>query len=105
MKRSKIIYILVISLFAVLVSSQAYAGTYVCDVTEAGAVGPAAEVQIRLTSTGSFTNQWFKARTGREKEMLAVALTALASGLKVRVWLNSTAVNAELQSMHIQSSP
>lgn len=58
---------------------------YTCTVTKAGAGGKK-QVFITLTDAGgSFTDKTFAAIKGREKEMLAVALTALTSSVTVYV--------------------
>ena len=72
-------------------SSYALAGSYLCEVKEAGTYGKS-EVRFKLTDTEqAFVNKDFKARSERPQEMLAVGLAALVSGLKVRVYTNPSA--------------
>jgi hypothetical protein len=80
------------ALAAVLVGFPAgiQAGTYLCDVEKAGPVG-ATIVNVVLSDTATmpaFTNRTFKAREGREKEILAVALAAIQSGMRVEMVAN-----------------
>lgn len=63
-----------------------------CQVNEAGPTGTGTVVKIYLTDVAEAPvfegNTAFKAQTGREKEMLAVALVALSNELKVRAQLD-----------------
>ncbi len=65
---------------------------YTCRVDEAGPTGAQTVVKIHLTDVAevpAFEEKTaFNAQTGREKEMLAVALVALSNELKVRAQLN-----------------
>lgn len=97
------------SLIAVLLimalASVALAGTYVCIVTATGPGGATATF-VRLTDTAAtpaFTNRWFKFRSDRAKEMLAVALTAMANNKKVRATLVSTDAYATVNEFMIVS--
>lgn len=88
MKTKRFLLMLTIA-FGLLVAtaSLAMAATYDCIVT---AVGPAytTPVYVRLTDTAAtpaFTDRWFKFNDDRKKEMLAVALTAMANNKKVRM--------------------
>ena len=67
---------------------------YHCTVGSAGTSGAGSDVVIFLTDkNSSFTSQSFVARTGREKEQLAIALTAMASSLQVKVYCDPTQTN------------
>lgn len=65
---------------------------YTCRVDEAGPTGTQTVVKIYLTDVAdvpAFEEKTaFNAQTGREREMLAVALAALSNDLKVRALLN-----------------
>ncbi len=65
---------------------------YTCRVDEAGPTGTKTVVKICLTDVAeapAFEEKTaFTAQTGREKEMLAVALVALSNELKVRAQLD-----------------
>ena len=96
MKGKKIVLVGMSVLMAVLFfQSSAFAagsGFYVCNVISVGIVRET-EVLIDLThnedgKTSEFTNLRFTAKAGREKEMLATALTALSIGTRVKVWTN-----------------
>ena len=70
---------------------SAWAGEYICTVEEVGQGSP--RVYIRLTDTAAtpaFTDRWFVLPTDRANEMLAVALTAISSGMNVHVWCSGT---------------
>lgn len=86
------------------VNAIAAAGWFTCTVVDAGIVRTD-EVLITLTDDGaSFTDLRFTAKTGREKEMLATALTAISSDLKVKVWANpalGTIADRILESMYL----
>ena len=54
---------------------------YVCSIEQAGPAGTATTIYIRLSDTADppeFLDTWFRALVGREKEYLAVALTAMS---------------------------
>jgi hypothetical protein len=77
---------------------------YICKVHQAGPAGANSTVRIRLSDTASnpeFTNRWFRALTGREKEMLAVALAAISSGYEVEANVNLT--NSLITAIHLRS--
>ena len=64
--------------------ASAAAQWFTCTVEMAGPSG--GKILIRLTdSSSAFTNKWFTAPAESGKEMLAVALTAMNSGMRVRV--------------------
>ena len=72
--------------------AQAAAGWFTCYATQ---VGPQNSlVYIRLTdnaATPAFTNSWYVFQNTNANVFAATALTALASGLKVQVYLTDTA--------------
>ncbi len=83
------------------VSAYAAAATYTCTVNSAGpqAAGTANyKMAIKLTSTPG--TKTFVAPTGKEKEFLAVALTAIANGKKVSVVIDWAATNV-LATMYL----
>jgi hypothetical protein len=81
---------LILSLMLLLIAQSGHPATtalewYTCTVTKAG---PGGKKQVFITLTdanGLFTDQTFAAVKGREKEMLAVALTAVANNGAVSV--------------------
>ena len=94
MKVMKVVLVAVFVMCAVsFLESRAFAGgpgVYICNVLSAGIVRES-EILIDLThnedgKASEFTNLRFTAQVGREKEMLAVALTALSTNTRVRVW-------------------
>ena len=88
MKRKSFTLLLFLTL--IFVATSVHASTIVlewftCTVTKAGPGGKK-QVFITLTDAGGlFTDQTFAAAKGREKEMLAVALTALTNNITVSV--------------------
>lgn len=61
---------------------------YTCTVLKVGPAGAGTTTYIQLTDTGSppaFVEKYFRFVGERAKEMLAVALTAVSSGLKVLI--------------------
>ncbi|MBN2467585.1 MAG: hypothetical protein JXD19_05485 [Deltaproteobacteria bacterium] len=69
--------------FFVTDSSAAPAG-YNCTVD---ATGPySGTIYIQLTSASNFTGKWFTAPAGMQKEILAIALTAMSNGFTVFVY-------------------
>jgi hypothetical protein len=73
-------------------SASALAGQYICEVKRAGPYGTS-EVRFVLTHKGTgaeFADKTFKANVGREKEMLAVALSAMSGGLNIIAYTNPT---------------
>ena len=61
--------------------SNAAQGWYTCTVNMAGPGW--GTIYVQLTSSPTFTQKWFQAPTNGGKEVLAVALTAMSSGMKV----------------------
>jgi hypothetical protein len=110
MKRKKIaltalITFSVLTLFAF--NSYAASGWYICTVNEAGPAGTKF-TNIRLTDTAdtpAFTNLLFRAELTRAKEQLAVALTAMASNLKVKVYTDPALSVSERILMMMYISP
>jgi len=75
---------------ALLVPARANAAMdwYVCSVEQAGPAGTGDAVHIMLSDTAdppAFSDLWFQAPDGRQKEHLAVALTAMSLDMKVNV--------------------
>ena len=65
---------------------SAWAGEYTCTVNEAGTDAYSGIVYITLTDDGlAFEGRVFRVRPGYENEHLAIALSAIASNLKVKV--------------------
>ena len=78
-------------------ASNVLAGIYTCEVKMAGPIGNT-KVQIVLSDTADpkvFENKTFVALDTREKEMLAVALAAIQSGMHVQVSTNPSAGTAK----------
>jgi len=73
-----------------------YDATVTASAPGYGGAGPSGATDTIFVLTHSattklFTNKQFKAWTGRQKEMLAVALTAMANGKKLRVYVDLAA--------------
>ncbi len=60
------------------------ASWYTCNVLEVGVAG-SDKVYILLEDLDTFGRKWFSARPGREKEMLAMALTAISNNMRVHI--------------------
>jgi len=86
-----ILFVIALTIILPIQPTQA-AEWYTCRVDEAGPTGTKTVVKIYLTDIAevpSFEEKTvFSAQTGREKEMLAVALVALSNELKVRAQLD-----------------
>ena len=87
MKTKKISLIAAMVLAAVcFLTISAWAAEYTCTVNEAGTDAYSGIVYITLTDDGlAFEDRVFRVRPGYENEHLAIALTAIASNLKVKV--------------------
>gem|GEM_PF-2207109 len=90
MKKKKLVLALVLA-FGVLTlysgSARAADGFYTCVLTKAGfnQWGQGYVVATEVEQGGLFTDRLFQAVSGRDKEMLAVALTAIAVGTNVEI--------------------
>ena len=86
-------------------SAQAELGWFVSRVLHAGKVN-APVVLLQLTHNNaapSFTGKWFKAKSGVENEMLAVALAAMTADLLVTVQVDPDAAGApEIMQMYLR---
>ena len=73
---------------------------FTCTVEEVGPGGNL--IYIKLRDEASNTVTWCVARADREKEMLAIALTAAAYNMKVRVLFDTDESHPELYCMYLQ---
>jgi len=76
---------------------------YVCEVRRAG---PSDDTEIYIwlvkkSGPGRNFDHWFKAAASQRKEMLATALTAITTGLRVDAFLPSTANYATIERLYI----
>lgn len=92
--------VLMVAGFLTLVfAMQAFAAErYLCDVRKAGTIGVTA-VEFVLTDTAAvplFTDRRFRARNDRTREMLAIGLAAMQTGMRVEIiaTVNPTGVPA-----------
>src|SRR4051794_18205505 len=77
---------------------------YFCEVTRAG-IADDGEVYIGLRDLdGSFTSRWYKAAPNCRKEMLATALAALSTGIKVDTNLDSSAEYSVVHHLYVSKS-
>jgi hypothetical protein len=92
MQRKSLALLLLLTLIFVATSVHSSTITlewFTCTVTKAGPGGKK-QVFIMLTDAGgAFTDKTFVAVKGREKEMLAVALTALTNNVTVSISINT----------------
>jgi hypothetical protein len=76
-------------------------GWFDCEVIRAG---PAQDgtIYIALRDVGdAFPSRWFTAVAPMEREMLATALTAISTGIRVRASLASTDENATINRLYV----
>lgn len=92
MKTIRVILVIAVAVVSVFSFSptqlNAAQANYTCTVLEAGPTPrySTAKYRFRLTDDGGvFTGAYFKPETGYEKDMLAVMLTAMANGKKVKI--------------------
>ncbi|MHC1727622.1 MAG: hypothetical protein AB9866_16735 [Syntrophobacteraceae bacterium] len=84
--------------------AKAAAAWYTCSVLEAGPapVYSWGKYRFKLTDDGAvFTGKYFYAETGFEKEMLAVALTAIANGKKVKIYADNSGSVPKVTLMYL----
>jgi hypothetical protein len=89
MKTKRLIITLAVIGMAIFLGADAFAGRswYTCTVDKIGPAGTGDTVLLQLTDSGSaFSEKWFTAKGGREKEYLAVGLTAIANNLTILVY-------------------
>jgi hypothetical protein len=105
MKPRKTLLLFLLGVLVLLIpAANAGNSWYTCTVLEAGPAGGKDAVHIKLTDNGgAFSGKWFRARTGREKEMLALALAAMSNAKDVRVYTDSSdAGKPEIYNMYLQ---
>ncbi len=98
MKTIRVILVIAVALTGILglnIPESLAGGPYLCTISEAGPATLASmagtKYRFRLTDDlGSFTGKYFCPASGYEKDMLAVALTALANGKKLKIWTEGT---------------
>jgi hypothetical protein len=84
--RKLIVILAVFGMAFVSINTYAASDWYVCTVDRVGPGGNQDLVLLQLTDTdGAFSTKWFKACSGREKEYLAIGLTAIANSLTVKI--------------------
>ena len=83
-KKVFVMMVVVLSMIAIFAINAHASAWYTCTVEMAG---PGWSVTyIKLTDTGgAFTHKWFRALSYRQKELLAVALTAMTNNMHVLV--------------------
>ena len=91
--RKKIGLMVIMAMLAtafLVADSSAAPALYVCTVE---AAGPQADgvMYIGLTSAPAFTWKWFIAPANMQKEILAIALTAMSNGMQVLVQVDVSA--------------
>lgn len=74
---------------------------YECDVREAGPKAEDQRIYVALTDKKGTFNEWFRAPKTNEKEMLATALAALASGHYVNAGLTDAAGGSEITALYL----
>jgi len=84
-------------------SADVTAGWYQCTVRAAGPAGTNQNVYIVLKDRGGSFYQYFYAETGREKEMLGVALTAISTGFGVQIYTDGVGTYPIIRTMFLQT--
>lgn len=83
-KKKKVMFLFCLVVFIGLYTTAVHAESYDCIVISAGPMGMSKVViQLSYDGQGGTFNKSCKAWVGREKEMLAVALTAMANSMMV----------------------
>jgi len=101
MKKNKIGLMVIIFAVIGFLAFNVWAGEFICSVAEVGQGNPSKYVRLTDTDgTPAFVDCWFKLPADRGNEMLAVALTALTSGLNVHVWCSGTQYS-EIWNMYL----
>jgi hypothetical protein len=73
-----------------------------CDVVQAGIEETGAAL-FKFKPLGETKSKGFVAPVGREKEMLAIALTAMSSGMKVKALIDYEVAGSEIKSLKLFS--
>jgi hypothetical protein len=93
-KKITLISLMALSIVALFtVPAMAELAWYVCSIDETGMAGTDA-VALRLSDTATppaFTSEWFQAQEQREKEMLAIALSAMMNNMNIRIYADKDA--------------
>lgn len=101
-KKSVVMVLVVFGLLTMLASTS-FAAEFFCTVGSAGPLN-ATNTIVKLTDTAAtpaFTDRYFNLRADRAKEMLAVALTAMANNKKVRVVMTSSVQWSTIDSVYL----
>jgi ABC-type amino acid transport substrate-binding protein len=107
-KKMAVTVLMVFGLLAAL-SLSAHAATFTCTVVSAGPLNTAVDSGTRffLTEASDDTPEWsnkqFQVGATRAKEYLAVALTAISQGKKVKITTPNTGTVPFITSMYLQS--
>ncbi|RJR42518.1 MAG: hypothetical protein C4567_07200 [Deltaproteobacteria bacterium] len=85
-----VLVIMVLSVLATMgVSGVQAAAWYTCTVNQTG-VSPTNSMVMLTQTSNVFANRWFVLPAAQGNQMLAVALTAMSSGMHVSVYTNTT---------------
>jgi hypothetical protein len=106
MKAKKILIMaLALLTLGVFFAGQATAAAVrICNVMEAGYNDETGNIEIWLQQYDGGNTKMFTAAVGQEKEMLAVALSALSTGLPVKAKLNWNTWGSALLFIRLMSS-
>lgn len=107
MKKTKglLVALVVFGLIGFTIGSAGAAAWYSCTVEVTGQGG--ARTLLRLTDTDAapaFTGQWFIADPTVEKEMLAVALTAIVNNKIVRAYIDSPTPYSVVRNLYLKAN-
>jgi hypothetical protein len=76
-------------------------GWFTCDVTQCGPIENG-QISIQLRDRGGQFHQWYHPVSIVQKEMLAVALTAMTLGFPVAAGLSSTDEGGPIERLYIK---
>jgi hypothetical protein len=76
-------------------------GWFTCDVTQCGPIENG-QISIQLRDRGGQFHQWYHPVSIVQKEMLAVALTAMTTGFGVDAALSSTDEGGPIERLYIK---
>ena len=97
--------LLIMFLMVTALTTNVYAGVFTAQVTEAGINDGTGETEIWLYRSDVTETKKFVAAIGEENKMLAVALTAMSSGMDVKVSVAWGSWGAPLVFIRLISAP
>ena len=104
-KKMTLMVVVVLSIM-VLLATNAISATfnfYSCEVISVGPAGSTYYIKITDTAaTPAFTNHWYVIPDAFKKEYLAIALTAMAGNMVVRIKVNPQAQYTDVAAIYLR---